>query len=471
MIKTNVTCFSANDGTIALNVSGGSAPYTYNWSSGQKTSNLSGVGPGIYSVTIVDANNCSVRETVSIIQPSAPLRMSFTVKNTVCKTSSDGMITPAINGGVSPYTILLNGRSQTSNVLTGLAAGSYEITVKDAYGCMFVANAQVLAGVCPPVAIDDTFKIYEGSFATGSTALNDFDRENEKLTFSLSAQPKGGTIIFNSDGSFNYNPKPGFLGTETLPYKICNISGVCSTASLIIRVVPFSTVNLTPVISNVREGKKVTVTARLEKVFPDDVIIKIGYTGSAIKDRDYVLLDQFIQIMIPKGQLTTTQKITIAALTDDINEGDESITIQILSTSDPEVKIGTGAVVTIGDVYPPDPIMIENSEAPKNPDISTDPLFSPNNDGSGNDVFNIVNIVSFPDNEVVIFNRWGNEVFRVKGYNESDRVFKGYANTGLLSNFNTPLVDGVYYYLVTTRRTLNGNPVTALNKGYLILKR
>jgi gliding motility-associated-like protein len=128
-------------------------------------------------------------------------------------------------------------------------------------------------------------------------------------------------------------------------------------------------------------------------------------------------------------------------------------------------------VVTIGDVYPPDPIEIENKEAPKNPDISTDPLFSPNNDGSGNDVFNIVNIVSFPDNEVVIFNRWGNEVFRVKGYNESDRVFKGYANTGLLSNFNTPLVDGVYYYLITTRRTLNGNPVTALNKGYLILKR
>jgi gliding motility-associated-like protein len=321
------------------------------------------------------------------------------------------------------------------------------------------------------VSVDDIFKIYEGSFATGSTALNDFDRENEQLTFNVSAPAKNGTLVFNSDGSFTYNPNPGFLGTETVPYQVCNISGICSSANLIIRVVPFSTVNLTPIISNVREGKKVTVTARLEKVFPDDVVIKIGYSGSAIKDRDYVLLDQFIQIMIPKGQLTTTQKITVAALTDDLQEGDESIIIQILSTSDPEVKIGIAAVVTIGDVYPPDPVEIENSEAPKNPDISTDPLFSPNNDGAGNDVFNIVNIVSFPDNEVVIFNRWGNEVFRMKGYNESDRVFKGYANTGLLSNSNTPLVDGVYFYLITTRRTNNGIPVTALNKGYLILKR
>ncbi len=471
VVKTNVTCFGASDGSITLNVTGGALPYSYNWSSGQRTSSLTGVGPGVYSVTIVDANGCSLRETVSIIQPSAPLRMSLAIKNTVCRTSRDGSITATITGGTSPYTVLWNGRSQSSNIISALPAGSYEITVMDANGCKFIANAQVVAGICPPVAIDDSFKIYEGSSATGTTALNDFDRENEKLSFSNSAQAKNGILVFHNDGSFIYTPNPGFLGTETVPYKICNTSGVCSSANLIIRVVPFSTVNLTPEISNVREGKKVSVTARLERVFPDDVIIKIGYSGSAVKDRDYVLLDQFIQIMIPKGQLTTTQKITIAALTDDQNEGDESIIIQILSTSDPEVKIGTGSVVTIGDVYPPEPVEIEKKDAPINRDITIDPLFSPNNDGSGNDVFNIVNIVSFPDNEVIIFNRWGNEVFRIKGYNESDRVFKGYANTGLLANSNTPLVDGVYYYLVTTRRTINGTPVTALNKGYLILRR
>ena len=80
-------------------------------------------------------------------------------------------------------------------------------------------------------------------------------------------------------------------------------------------------------------------------------------------------------------------------------------------------------------------------------------------------------IISFPDNMVLIFNRWGNEVFRLKGYNESDRVFNGYANTGILTNTGTPLTDGVYYYLITTTRIINGTKITGLNKGYLILKR
>jgi hypothetical protein len=96
---------------------------------------------------------------------------------------------------------------------------------------------------------------------------------------------------------------------------------------------------------------------------------------------------------------------------------------------------------------------------------------SPNNDGLGNEFFKVENIVSFPDNMVLIFNRWGNEVYRMPGYNETDRVFSGFANTGLLSNTNAPLSDGVYYYLITTNRTINGQKVSSLNKGYLILKR
>ncbi|MGB4399525.1 MAG: PKD-like domain-containing protein [Daejeonella sp.] len=471
VVKSNVTCFGASDGSITLTMRGGTAPYSYAWAGGQKTSSITGLAPGSYSVTIADAAGCVVRQTVSIIQSSTPLKMSLAIKNTICRTSSDGEITASITGGTAPYTILYDGRSQASNVITGLSAGNYQITVRDAMGCSFIANGLVGAGICPPMAVDDSFKIYEGETASGTTALNDYDRENEKLTFSLSGQPKNGTITFNDDGSFKYSPNAGFLGTETMPYKICNTSGVCSSASLIIRVATFSTVNLTPGLSNVREGKKVSVTAFLEKPFTEDVIIKLGYSGKAIKDRDYVLLDQFIQIMIPKGQLTTTQKITIAALTDDMEEGDENLTITILSTSDPDVKIGTPANVTIVDVYPPEPIEIEKKEAPINPDIAIDPLLSPNGDGQGNDVFNIVNIVSFPDNEVLIFNRWGNEVFRMKGYNESDRVFKGYANTGMLTNTNTPLADGVYYYLITTRKTVSGTKVEALNKGFIILKR
>ena len=472
VIKTNVSCFNGTDGVVKLSVSGGTAPYTYVWSSGQRTSDLIGIKQGNYNVTIIDANGCSFSQAVTITQPPTPISVSMIVKNTICKTTSDGMITALVSGGIAPYKLSWKGRTQTTSVLPGLAAGIYEINVVDALGCTFTASAEIIAGNCLPVAVNDDFRIYEGETVSGSSALNDFDIENQKLTYSLSGQPTNGKINFNSDGSFSYTPVPGYWGTQTIPYKICNTSGDCNTANIIIQVIPYTVINLIPGISNVNEGKKITITARLERPYKDDAIAKIVYSGVAVKDRDYVLLDQYLKIVIPKGQLSTTEKITVAALTDDIQEGDETINVKIISTSDPEVRIGTSTLVVISDVYPPPlPDLVRDKETPPNPDIITDPLMSPNGDGIGNETFTIQNIVSFPDNEVLIFNRWGNEVFRMKGYNESERVFKGYANTGMLTNTHVPLADGVYYFLITTRRTFEGTVITAVNKGYIVLKR
>ncbi|HEY0669827.1 MAG TPA: gliding motility-associated C-terminal domain-containing protein, partial [Sphingobacteriaceae bacterium] len=378
-----------------------------------------------------------------------------------------------ITGGTKPYRFQWKGLSQTSSVINNLSPGLYELLVTDAEGCTVTASAEVMAGNCPPIAIDDRFTTDEEVAISGSVAINDFDRQNESLTFSMTSTVKNGRIVFTDDGKFTYTPNPGFWATETFTYQVCNTSGLCAEATAYISVIPYTVVSLTPGILNVREGKKTAITAKLMRPFKDDVIITISYSGNAIKEKDYVLLDQFLQIRIPKGQITTTEKITLAALTDDLQEGDENVILQISETSDPLVRIGTGSVVIISDIYPSDslPATPVSKEIPVNPDITPDPLVSPNNDGQGNEFFKIENIVSFPDNEVIIFNRWGNEIFRVRGYNESDRVFSGMANTGLATNTNSPLPDGVYYYLITTKRMVNGQSIVALNKGYLILKR
>ena len=96
---------------------------------------------------------------------------------------------------------------------------------------------------------------------------------------------------------------------------------------------------------------------------------------------------------------------------------------------------------------------------------------SPNGDGNGNEFFTIRNIEAYPDNEVLIFNRWGNELFAIKNYNNNDRNFKGFANKGLFVNSDLPLSDGVYFYIISTYRPVGTARNKNINKGYVILKR
>ena len=134
------------------------------------------------------------------------------------------------------------------------------------------------------------------------------------------------------------------------------------------------------------------------------------------------------------------------------------------STSSLFVIEGSKKEIIISDLYP--------SGVPpgkdENKDINPDPLFSPNGDGEGNDIFMIYNIIKYPNNEVIIFNRLGKEVFRIEGYNNKDQAFKGIANRGLLSNSDADLVEGVYYYIIYTTDETNKKKT---NKGYIILKR
>jgi gliding motility-associated-like protein len=182
-------------------------------------------------------------------------------------------------------------------------------------------------------------------------------------------------------------------------------------------------------------------------------------------------MDNYQGLKIPKGSLSTTENITLAAVNDAFYEDNEDIVLIILTVSNEAVKIGAGALVIIKDIYPPLPIEDVAKEEIVNNDIFIDPLLSPNGDGLGNEYFKIFNIEKYPDNEVIIFNRWGNELFYIKGYNNSEKSFNGYSNKGLLINSDIPVVDGVYFYIVNTFKMESGIRVRNMNKGYMILKR
>ncbi|WP_170878379.1 Ig-like domain-containing protein [Daejeonella lutea] len=468
--KTNISCYGSTNGAISLVVRGGTAPYTYSWNNGKTTKDLIGLPTGVYSVLVTDAANCSVKKEIIISQPD-PLKAVLSVKNASC-LNNDGAISSSITGGIKPYKISWTGdKALSGDALVNLKSGSYEMIVTDAAGCTTSVKAELILGTCAPVAHNDKFSVEQDNLLIGDVAPNDISPLDAKLTFSKLTDPKNGTLTFEPNGKFTFLPDKGFAGIVEFSYQICNASGACHTAKVEINVSSFSVVNLTPELSSVWEGRKISVTARLERAVKDDVTITVEYSGKAEKERDYLVLDQYLSLTIPKGSLSTTQKMTIAALNDGFQEGDEDIIIKIKTVSNPEVRIGNGAVVIINDVYPPPPTTDVPQDEPINAEIVPDPLMSPNGDGSGNEFFTIQNIETYPDNEVVIFNRWGNELFAIKNYNNNDRNFKGFANKGLLVNSDLPLSDGVYFYIITTYRTIGPERTKQVNKGYLILKR
>ncbi|HEY1062941.1 MAG TPA: gliding motility-associated C-terminal domain-containing protein, partial [Daejeonella sp.] len=469
--QTNINCFGESTGAINLTVSGGTAPYSYIWSSGQITRNLTGIKAGNYLVTVTDANSCTNKLEISITQPER-MSVSFIVKNASCQNTSDGSITANIKGGKAPFILIWNENKDLNNPeIKNVKPGKYALLIIDSNGCSLKAETEILYGDCSPIARDDNFKTEQQVPFTGDVSPNDSDPNNEKLTFLKLSEPGNGKIVFNQDGKFSFQPDSGFNGQTKFTYQICNISGNCKTANVQITVSPVSLVSLNPEISSVKEGAKVSITARLRQTFPEDVFVTLEYSGKAEKEKDYLLLDNYQGLKIPKGSLSTTDKITIAVLNDAFEEGVEDIKIRIKTVSNAAVKIGNGALVTINDVYPPPPITDVPGVEPINQDIEIDPLLSPNGDGLGNEYFTIRNIEEYPDNEVIIFNRWGNELFYIKAYNSSDRIFKGYANKGLFVNSEAPLTDGVYFYIVNTFKTNDGVRTKNINRGYLILKR
>jgi len=146
---TNVTCNGNNNGSAIVSASGGTSPYTYNWSNGQSTTIATGLNAGNYSVTVKDANGCSTTATVTITQP-APLTATITgtTTNVTCNGNNNGSAIVSASGGTSPYTYSWTG-GQTNTTATGLSAGVYIITVKDYNGC----SAMTLVNITQPAPL------------------------------------------------------------------------------------------------------------------------------------------------------------------------------------------------------------------------------------------------------------------------------------------------------------------------------
>ncbi|HET8829284.1 MAG TPA: Ig-like domain-containing protein, partial [Pelobium sp.] len=471
-VSKNKSVFKTKNGEVSLNADG-SFTYTPN-------KNFYGIEYFVYEVNDGDLKSDFAQVTIMVTQVNDPPSATTDGFETQEDVPVNGFVGINDSDPESEPLRYVVTNQPSSGTLIFNPDGTFIYTPEENYKGTVTFDYQVCdsEGLCDqatvtivvipvndaPIAGDDKFSLQRNGQVSETVTANDSDADGESLQFTKLTDPSNGTVTFNANGTFTYQPQADFKGIDQFTYTACDPSGLCDDATVTLIVQPVVTVNLVPREAIINEGDSIKITAVLTESLVEDVTIYLSCTGTATLNNDYVLTDNYLSFLIPANQTETSHYFSINTILDDIKDDNENVISNITSTSKPAfVNIGNNSTVLIKDVYPES---VTNTPS-ENPDINPDPLVSPNGDGLGNETFVIYNISKYPNNEVVIFNRWGNKVYETRGYDNKGNSFKGIANVGILTNSNKELVDGVYYYLIYT----DEDNKRKLNKGYLILKR
>ena len=140
--QTNESCHGDNTGSITINTSGGTTPYTYHWGTVTNANSTQvGFAAGSYIITVSDANGCSATVPVSITEPAALVHATTTTL-AACG-ASDGSAQVIESGGTPTYSYLWSGGHGTADSIINVPAGSYTLTVTDAHGCADTISVSV----------------------------------------------------------------------------------------------------------------------------------------------------------------------------------------------------------------------------------------------------------------------------------------------------------------------------------------
>jgi gliding motility-associated-like protein len=344
----DISCNGLVDGSVDLTVSGGLAPFTFLWSNGAITEDLSGLSAGDYTVTISDAGGCSASVTGTVHEPSV-LGGVMTVNNVSCFGDASGSVDLTVSGGTAPYLFLWDNGTTTED-LSNIVAGDYNVTITDTRGCIFTGMSTVTQ---PPAALAESISTQMDITCDGAA--------NGSVTVSGS----GGILPY--EYSLNYGP--------------FQVSGTFT-------ILAGGTYPVT-----VRDANQCTTDIMV--TIKEPAQLEIDYTKEDASCPD--VPDGNITLLISGGtppyitewsdHLTTIER-------HDIPDGTYSVDVTDSNGCTASAEIVVAFDVTAACL-----------------EIPT--IITPNNDGY-NDTWIIKNIDLFPDAEVFVYNRWGENVFHTK---------------------------------------------------------
>jgi gliding motility-associated-like protein len=145
----NITCNGLTNGSITVQIVGGTPSYLYLWSNGQTTPQAVGLPAGIHTVSVSDANGCSLTPvTFNVSEPQPLVITAMIPQSPACNAGNTGRMNVTATGGTLPYSYnwLGGGFGQP---LINLSAGDYTVTVSDAKQC----TASMMATITEPTPL------------------------------------------------------------------------------------------------------------------------------------------------------------------------------------------------------------------------------------------------------------------------------------------------------------------------------
>jgi len=202
--STNISCYGLTDGSVSLNISGGTPPYVENWGG----FNPNTLAEGTYYYTVTDSNSCAFSDSASIIEPDS-LYYSAQTNHISCFGFDDGNVSLNINGGTPPYIENWG----TSDPLA-LSPGMHFYSISDTNGCFISDSVNILEPNELIVSITSTnITCYGGNNGTANLSIS------------------GGTSPY-TENWYGFNPTALIAGTYT--YTVTDTNNCFITDSITI---------------------------------------------------------------------------------------------------------------------------------------------------------------------------------------------------------------------------------------------
>lgn len=399
--------------------------------------NFSYTTPGTYTATLeIDRSGCTDVFTTTVTVEPAPVADAGIGQN-LCVNDVTLSAVAAGPGETGIWSVISGNASiddpaSPQSVVTNITSYSTTLewtVVNSVAGCSSSDQVTILSN--QPI----TLALVNATVSLGQTANINVQSSSsvnpgDVLTTTITTQPEKGTASVAPDGTINYTPDPGTVGSDIIVFQICNQCAKCASNNLVVDIM-----NNAPVISpapvSADNGQNVTIDLAAITSDPNSnldlsslVITQQPVSGAAATiSADFILIVDYAGIFF---------------------SGTDELIIQVCDLA---------GVCSSNIIY------IEVA-MPQDPPVTVYNAVSPNGDDK-HDFFEIENIEAYPDNIVYIFNRWGSRVFQANGYDNDQLKFTGTGNAGGASD----LPGGTYFYSIDLGNT------SARITGFLVLKR